>query len=144
MSTQFCRAVNAGDVPGVKINTPPYDRIIKLLCSPSIARKSQNFAVGISVIPFGHIHEEHQHPSEEVIYILSGKGEITINSIEIVRLERNSVVILKANEPHSIIVTSPDEDLTCLWVYAPPGPEVKFAAGAGCPMMNPVNHEKTL
>lgn len=121
----FQRYAHVDNISGVSINSFPNDRLIKLLSSPSISRNSTHFAVGLSLIEPGRIHEEHSHDAEEVIYIISGKGELTINGNEIVSLSKGTVIVLKAGEKHSIKVLG-DEQLVCLWIYAPPGPEKKF------------------
>lgn len=123
--SEFQRSVKASDVSGVRINEAPYDRTVKLLASPSINRRSTNFAVGISIIEQGKEHEVHVHDSEETIFVLSGHGLITINGEERVPLEPETVIVLRGGEPHGLTNTG-NEALRVLWVYAPTGPESKF------------------
>ena len=101
------------------------------MSSPSIARQSRNFAMGVSIIEGGKTHEVHQHDAEETIFILSGSGEITINQDEKIHLETGTVILLKPNEPHGLVAYG-NESLQCLWVYAPPGPEKRFAVDEKC------------
>lgn len=110
---------------GVRINEPPYDRDVFLLASPLIARRSSGFAVGISVIEPGKVHEVHQHEAEETVFILSGRGEMEVNGNERIPLEPETVVVLRSNEPHGIRNLG-NEPLRCLWIYAPSGSEAKF------------------
>jgi len=131
MENNFQRSTHVDNVPGIMINQFPNDRLVKLLASPAIERCSQNFAVGISIISPGRIHEQHAHSSEEVIYILQGEGAICINDREKINLSRGIVVILQPDEKHSI-TASGSQDLHCLWIYSPTGPESKFIGGAGC------------
>jgi len=123
----FQRYANIDDIPGISINKFPHDRVIKLLSSPFILRSSTHFAVGLSLIEPGRIHEEHSHDAEEVIFIISGKGELSINGNEIIPLSKGTVVVLKPGEKHSIKVIG-NKQLECLWIYAPPGAEKKFIA----------------
>lgn len=121
----FQRSAKVAELAGVRINEPPYDREVLLLASPLIARRSTHFAMGISVIEPGKIHEEHRHEAEETIFVLSGIGEIEINGREVLPLEPETVVVLKSGEPHGLR-NKGDEPLRCLWVYAPSGSEAKF------------------
>jgi mannose-6-phosphate isomerase-like protein (cupin superfamily) len=73
----------------------------------------------------------HKHEVEHLWYILSGKGTMTIGgkSFEIAPA---TAVYAPAGVLHAIEV-GPDEDLTYVVVYAPPGPEQelkKFGAKA--------------
>jgi len=130
----FQRSAHLKDIPGNSLLPFPNDRNVKLLASPSIVRNTEHVAVGLVQIAPDHVHEEHEHAAEEVMYIIKGRGEVVIQGKERVLLKPETVVILKPNERHMIKVTGA-ETLEILWVYAPPGPEKKFVSGAGCPAL---------
>ena len=74
---------------------------------------------------------EHKHDVEHLWYILSGKGTMYIGGKGYV-VGPEMAVFAPAGELHRIDV-GPDEDLTYVVVYAPPGPEQqlkKFGAKA--------------
>lgn len=137
---RFQRFARLGDIPGVRINAPPHDRLVKLLTSPFIARQSERFAMGVSIVEPGKTHEVHSHPAEETIFVLSGVGEILINGTERVPLAPETAVVLRPDEPHGL-TNSGEEPLRCLWVYAPSGPESGFAVGANCAVIQPQERE---
>jgi quercetin dioxygenase-like cupin family protein len=72
----------------------------------------------------------HEHAeSAEILYILSGRGELTIGS-EKIPLGSDQAVHLPQNQPHSARLT---EKTVALQVYAPAGPEQRFKQGRGRP-----------
>jgi mannose-6-phosphate isomerase-like protein (cupin superfamily) len=74
---------------------------------------------------------EHKHDVEHLWYVLSGKGTMTIKG-KVHEVGPGMAVFAPAGELHRIDV-GPDEDLTYVVVYAPPGPEQqlkKFGAKA--------------
>jgi mannose-6-phosphate isomerase-like protein (cupin superfamily) len=64
---------------------------------------------------------EHKHDVEHLWYILSGKGTMYIGG-KAYKVGPEMAVFAPAGELHRIDV-GPDEDLTYVVVYAPPGPE---------------------
>ena len=85
---------------------------------------AKNFSLLINTMNAGKVGDEHQHDVEHCWYVLSGKGMMTIAG-ETFPVEPNMAIFAPANTLHQIVV-GPDEDLTFVVVYAPPGPEQKL------------------
>jgi mannose-6-phosphate isomerase-like protein (cupin superfamily) len=71
-----------------------------------------------------HSHEE----SAEILYILSGAGEVTIGS-EKLAFAADQAIHLPENQPHAVRFKGPEKTLV-VQIYAPAGPEQRFKAGA--------------
>jgi mannose-6-phosphate isomerase-like protein (cupin superfamily) len=85
---------------------------------------AKNFSLLVNTMNAGKVGDEHKHDVEHCWYVLSGKGTMIIGG-ETFPVEPNMAVFAPANTLHQIIV-GPDEDLTFVVVYAPPGPEQKL------------------
>lgn len=90
---------------------------------PSASLSLAEFEAGAEVAR--HDHAE----SAEILYILSGRGELTVGS-EKIPLGPDQAVHLPENQPHSARLT---EKTIALQVYAPAGPEQRFKQGRGRP-----------
>lgn len=85
------------------------------------ASGAKNFSLLINTMNAGVKGAEHKHDVEHCWYILSGKGTMYIAG-EAYDLEPEMAVYAPAETMHRIDV-GPDEDLTYVLIYAPPGPE---------------------
>ena len=102
------------------------ERRIQLIASPKSPAKHDAYGCGIATIQPGHVHEEHAHTaSEELIYVLSGKGSGVICGKETITLKPGDIVSLDKGESHRFTNTGKD-DLRLYWIYSPSGPEVRF------------------
>ena len=85
----------------------------------------KHFSLMINTMKAGVKGGEHKHPdNEHCWYILSGTGTIYIEG-KSYRMEPQMAVFAPANKLHRIDV-DPEEDLTYVLIYAPPGPEQKL------------------
>jgi mannose-6-phosphate isomerase-like protein (cupin superfamily) len=100
-------------------------RIVGLLASPATA-SSTGMAVGISGLPAGVSTPTHAHDAEELAIVMSGTGTIEIAK-EPVAVGPGDVVITPSQAPHRTSA-SPGTPLLVLWVYAPPGSELRWLA----------------
>jgi mannose-6-phosphate isomerase-like protein (cupin superfamily) len=82
---------------------------------------AQHFSCLVNTMFKGVKGSEHKHDVEHLWYILSGTGTMYIGG-ERYEVGPQMAVYAPAEVLHSIIV-GPDEDLTYIVVYAPPGPE---------------------
>lgn len=82
---------------------------------------AKNFSLLINTMKAGVKGKEHKHDVEHCWYILSGRGTIYIDG-KAAEIEPKMAVYVPANVFHKIDV-GPDEDLTYVLIYAPPGPE---------------------
>jgi mannose-6-phosphate isomerase-like protein (cupin superfamily) len=85
---------------------------------------AKHFSLLVNTMNAGKVGDEHKHDVEHCWYVLSGKGMMTIGG-ESFPVEPDMAVFAPANTLHQITV-GPDEDLTFIVVYAPPGPEQKL------------------
>jgi quercetin dioxygenase-like cupin family protein len=71
----------------------------------------------------------HSHPgSEEILFVLSGGGELTVGS-EKIPFEADEALHLPENQPHAVKLTGADKTLM-VQIYAPAGPEDRYRGGA--------------
>jgi mannose-6-phosphate isomerase-like protein (cupin superfamily) len=85
---------------------------------------AKHFSLLVNTMNAGNVGDEHKHDVEHCWYILSGKGTMCVGG-ESFSVEPDMAVFAPANMLHKIIV-GPDQDLTYIVVYAPPGPEQKL------------------
>ncbi|MFQ5842721.1 MAG: cupin domain-containing protein [Thermodesulfobacteriota bacterium] len=64
---------------------------------------------------------EHKHPEEHCFYMLSGRGTMYIDG-KPTKVGPEMAIFAPPNVMHKMDV-GPDEDLTYVVIYAPPGPE---------------------
>ena len=83
---------------------------------------AKHFALMVNTMKAGVKGDEHKHDvNEHCWYILSGRGTLYIEG-EPHEIGPEMAAYAPANKLHRIEV-GPDEDLTYVLVYAPPGPE---------------------
>ena len=89
-------------------------------------------AASASVVEFAPGTEiaRHSHDgSAEIVYILSGSGEVTIGS-EKIPFGGDQVIHIPEGQPHAVKFTG-GEKTTALQIFAPAGPEQKYKMPAG-------------
>jgi len=92
---------------------------------------AKHFSCLVNTMNKGVKGDAHKHEVEHLWYILSGKGTITIGDKSF-EIGPEMAVYAPAEVLHRVDV-GPDEDLTYVVIYAPPGPEQelkKFGAKA--------------
>ena len=82
---------------------------------------AKHFSLLVNTMNAGVIGSEHKHDVEHCWYILSGRGTMLMGGKAFL-LEPEMAVFAPAEMLHKIVV-GPDEDLTYVVIYAPPGPE---------------------
>jgi mannose-6-phosphate isomerase-like protein (cupin superfamily) len=82
---------------------------------------AKNFSCLVNTMFKGVKGDPHKHEVEHLWYILSGRGTMYLKG-KAYEVGPEMAVYAPAGEIHSIDV-GPDEDLTYVVVYAPPGPE---------------------
>ena len=113
---------------GVITTTADVDRIefdwgtIHFLSEPAVT-DAERFSFGIVKLAPGKGHERHNHPgSEEIIYVVSGKGDQMVDDQAPVKVGPGSSVYVPADIYHSTVNTG-TETLELIVVYSPAGPE---------------------
>ncbi len=95
---------------------------------------AERFSAGVVSLEPGKGHERHNHPGvEEILYVLSGTGEQTVDfDGRSFRREVSPGVLIHIPPDiyHSTINTG-QEPMRLFAVYAPPGPEVELRAMNG-------------
>jgi quercetin dioxygenase-like cupin family protein len=82
---------------------------------------AKNFSLLVNTMRAGAKGAEHKHEGEHCFYILSGKGTMYIDG-KPTEVGPEMALFAPPNVPHKFDV-SPEQDLTYVVVYAPPGPE---------------------
>lgn len=101
---------------------------IHLLFDPEITN-SEALAVSVGVFEPGAEIPRHEHAdSAEILYILSGAGDVTIGSDKLA-FGADQAIHLPENQPHSVKFKGADKTFV-LQIYAPAGPEQRFKGGA--------------
>ncbi len=116
---------------------PDVDRIsfdwgkIHVLSEPAVTGAERfSFAV-VELLP-GKGHDRHNHPgSEEIIYVISGQGEQTVDDQPAVKVSPGASIYVPADVYHSTLNTG-TEPLRLAVVYSPAGPERLLREIPGC------------
>jgi len=82
---------------------------------------AKNFSFLVNTTRAGANGSEHTHDVEHCWYILSGKGTMYLDG-KSYRIEPQMAIYTPAHVLHKVDV-DPEEDLTYVVIYAPPGPE---------------------
>jgi mannose-6-phosphate isomerase-like protein (cupin superfamily) len=82
---------------------------------------AKHFSCLVNTMNAGAKGAEHKHDVEHCWYVLSGKGTMYVVG-QAFEIGPDMAVFAPAGELHRIDV-GPDEDLTYVVIYAPPGPE---------------------
>ena len=109
--------VSSEDVP-----TQMFDwGTLKWMATPDV-NGSERFSAGSIPLAPGKGHESHTHPdSDEILYIISGEGEQTVED-ETREVGPGEMIFIPAGTEHGTINTG-WQPLQLLAVYSPPGPE---------------------
>lgn len=107
------------------ISDLPNRRLLKVLVSPKRDNELQNMSVGMTIISPGDKTKYAAHEtSEEIMYIISGRGEALIDGVKS-KIYPDMLISLPIASMHQLINTG-DESLKLLWVYSPSGPEEEY------------------
>ena len=115
--------VHSGDVPGNKVEdrilqwaVGPKGKVSSDCCSSCIVK----FSPGATAKP-PHSHRD----CEELIYILSGRGQMLGRKGESVPLEAGDFILMRKEEVH-MLKNSGSEDLQVLCFYSAPTDNTKY------------------
>jgi oxalate decarboxylase/phosphoglucose isomerase-like protein (cupin superfamily) len=127
---------------GIITTTSDVDRIefdwgnIHFLSEPAVTG-AERFSFGIVRLAPGKGHQRHNHPgSEEIIYVVSGRGEQMVDDRPAVPVSPGSSIFVPADVYHSTLNTG-REALELLVVYSPAGPERLLREIPGCRVVTP-------
>jgi oxalate decarboxylase/phosphoglucose isomerase-like protein (cupin superfamily) len=108
---------------------------IHFLSEPAVTGANR-FSFGIVELAPGKGHARHNHPgSEEVIYVVSGKGEQMVDDQPPVKVSAGSSIYIPADVYHST-VNNGTETLKLIVVYSPAGPERLLREIPGCKVVS--------
>jgi mannose-6-phosphate isomerase-like protein (cupin superfamily) len=82
---------------------------------------ARHFSLLVNTSRAGAKGSEHTHDVEHCWYVLSGKGTMYLDG-KSYRIEPQMAIYTPAHVLHKVDV-DPEEDLTYVVIYAPPGPE---------------------
>jgi mannose-6-phosphate isomerase-like protein (cupin superfamily) len=118
------KLINLYELEGMIIGDGINEREIKLYASPESDISRENFALGLTIIKPGQVHETHSHiGNQEIIYVNKGDGIAIVENYKGThefRIRENHILSLDYNEAHSFI-NDGKEDLELLWIYSPSG-----------------------
>ncbi len=108
---------------------------IQFLSEPAVTGANR-FSFGVVELAPGKGHARHNHPgSEEVIYVVSGKGEQMVDDQPPVKVSAGSSIYIPADVYHST-VNNGTETLKLIVVYSPAGPERLLREIPGCKVVS--------
>ena len=118
------RAIKSSEATTYEAPTSDHRRF-KLLFEREIFKEAsipltKNIASGLTIIrprtqqPSGGVHEA----SEEIYYVLSGKGRLKLDD-ELIELEKGTAAYIGYGVDHQLFNTG-EEDLVLFWVNVPP------------------------
>ena len=121
-------------VEGADVETQVFDwGRLRWVSEPRVTA-AERFSAGVVSLEPGKGHERHNHPGvEEVLYVLSGTGDQTVEvDDQILKREVGPGVLIHIPPDvyHSTVNTG-QEPMRLLAIYAPPGPEAELRAMEG-------------
>lgn len=121
-------------VEGADVETQVFDwGRLRWVSEPRVTA-AERFSAGVVSLEPGKGHERHNHPGvEEVLYVLSGTGDQTVEVDDQI-LEREvgpGVLIHIPPDVYHSTVNTGQEPMRLLAIYAPPGPEAELRAMEG-------------
>ena len=105
------------------VETLVYDwGTIKLLSEPNLTG-AERMTCGLVELAPGKGHDRHNHPdTEEIIYVMEGEGEQTVDDHGPVHVSPGSSIFVPNSAFHSTLNTG-SEPMRLLVIYAPTGAE---------------------
>ena len=112
--------VKVADVEGVKKDPPRVSRL--LLSGKNVGAK--NASMGLNITEVGSMIPDHKHEeSEELMYIISGRGRLVIeDGEEVYEVGPDTAIFSPMGKMHRLENIG-DTELKLVWVYSPPLPE---------------------
>jgi len=109
---------------------------IHLVSEPKLTG-AKRMTCGIVELAPGAGHDRHNHPgTEEIIFVLEGEGEQTVDDHGPVRVTPGSSIFVPIDAYHSTLNTG-DEPMRLLVVYCPTGAEKDLRAIPGVQTLPP-------
>jgi quercetin dioxygenase-like cupin family protein len=116
-----------GDKPVTPIVLPGGKVRAKMLLSPKETEQQKNAYIGLLEADPGAEIARHSHAgSAEILFVVSGTGEVTIGS-EKIAFGPDEAIHIPEGQPHAGKITG-TEKAVLVQIYAPAGPEERFKA----------------
>ena len=124
------------------VETLVYDwGTIRLLSEPNLTG-AERMTCGLVELAPGKGHDRHNHPgTEEIIYVIQGDGEQTVDDHGPVHVSPGSSIFVPNGAFHSTLNTG-IETLRLLVIYAPTGAENDLRAIPGCQIVPPPSDDE--
>lgn len=123
--------INSEDVPTQMLDWGT----IKWMSSPKV-NDAEQFSAGVVLLEPGQGHDLHTHPnSEEILYVISGKGEQTVAD-DTREVGQGDMIHIPKGVEHGTQNTG-WEPLKFIAVYSPPGPEETVSSDPDCETLPP-------
>ena len=106
--------INAHEIKGMEF---PAGRCTRVLVGPKASLEAERFVLGhVTIYPGGSV-PLHSHKQEEVYYIVSGRGRITVDG-ETREVQTGDCIYLRPPLEHMLQNTS-TENMVMMFCYAP-------------------------
>jgi oxalate decarboxylase/phosphoglucose isomerase-like protein (cupin superfamily) len=113
---------------------------IRLLSEPKLTGAKQ-MTCGLVELGIGQGHADHSHPgAEEIIYVISGEGEQTVDGKGPVRVTSGASIFVPEGVTHSTLNTGTDT-LRLFVAYSPTGAEEDLRGLPDCKTLPPGQHD---
>lgn len=114
--------VDTRKLPEYRVSAP-YERVLRVALDPRLGNYDKATVLSVTIEP-GSTTGLHQHASDELIYIVSGRGRATIvegNKVEEVDVEAGHLVVARTGVRHEMRNVG-DTPLHLFCVFIPPLP----------------------
>ncbi|MCB4770197.1 cupin domain-containing protein [Ancylobacter sp. Lp-2] len=103
----------------------PANGHVEMMFAPDLVTMEQPLAFGTRTVPpGGHVRELAHQCSEEIVYVLHGRGRAVIDGVE--HPMRPGTAFFLGRNRRRIFVNEGDENLVFTWLIVPDGPEDFF------------------
>ena len=99
-------------------------RVLAVKASPALGN-STRIVYGLAALPPGFHTRPHSHEAEEIALVLSGAGSVEIDGV-MHPMRKNTILLTPSGAAHVTHSDPGDEPMVILWVYAPPGSELRW------------------
>jgi quercetin dioxygenase-like cupin family protein len=102
---------------------------VRMLLGPENTGRTSAYLGVLEADPGAEVPRHEHAGSAEILYVVSGGGELTVGS-EKIPFGPDEAIHLPENQPHAAKFTGPDKTIM-IQLYAPAGPEQRFKNAAG-------------
>ena len=122
LKAEILRGLKQGEFGDAKVID---GRALAVKASPE-RENATRLVIGMGACPpNGYQTPSHSHEAEEIAFFLSGRGWVEIEG-ERYPVEPGSLLLTPSGAEHRTCSADPEDPLVVLWMYAPPGDELRW------------------